>query len=147
MNCVWSNRKCPCSKKCPGCPGFKSKDLVCGKNGVTFSSPCEAKCQNAPIKCVGRCPCPISNPNCPTTFNLDPVCGTNGGTYDNDSEAACDKIDVACRGRCPCEGKAEYNIKYWSHISVYKPVWMWEANQPMVKLSAKKLPLVEIIIN
>ena len=88
-----------------GCLCPENYKPVCGKNGITYSNSCEARCKKIPILCQRKCPCKIEIPTdqCICPANYDPVCGANGKTYSNSCRASCSKIGVKCSGKCPCK--------------------------------------------
>ena len=78
---------------------------VCGADGKTYGSRCEADCAGVDILAEGECPC-----ICPTVAL--PVCGIDGVTYINACQAACAGVEIAFDGTCeecldtPLEGVA-----------------------------------------
>merc|ERR1712117_28087 len=79
------------------CPDLYSP--VCGNNGRTYSSSCEANCKGESLRCNGTCPC--KECDCPEVYS--PVCGNNGRTYTSRCEATCKGESVRCNGTCPCK--------------------------------------------
>merc|ERR1712117_630209 len=71
---------------------------VCGNNGRTYASSCEANCKGESLRCNGTCPC--KECVCPEVYS--PVCGTDSSTYSNDCRAKCNGISIKCKGQCPC---------------------------------------------
>jgi Kazal-type serine protease inhibitor domain len=105
---------------------------VCGCDGKTYASLCEAQLAGTSVAASGACACggsantpcetgkfcnlavgtcALANPSgaCtvpPATCEAfsDPVCGCDGKTYDNACEAAKASISVVATGTCPCGG-------------------------------------------
>lgn len=74
---------------------------VCGSNGVTYKSLCEAKHLKVSVLYKGEC---HRRKKCPTVYH--PVCGTNGITYQNACNSAKAHVKVAHVGHCPpCKPK------------------------------------------
>jgi hypothetical protein len=77
------------------------EDLVCGKDGVTYScGEADAFCHGTKVDHPGACegePCV-----CPEIWA--PVCGVDGNTYGNACEAECAGVEVEKEGECvdPC---------------------------------------------
>lgn len=65
---------------------------VCGTDGNTYQSECQALCNGIQIAHMGRCPC-----ECDDTYQ--PVC-TYAGTYNNACEAECANQMVIYQGEC-----------------------------------------------
>lgn len=109
--------------------------LVCGCDGVTYQTACEAARARVGVEHIGACGSPPCNSNadcgaadycefesgctgpgmctarpvfCPENF--DPVCGCDGRTYGNACEAAAAGVNVAHIGACPpppCSSNAD----------------------------------------
>ena len=72
------HQDCPCQ-----CPVMD--DPVCGADGNTYPSPCEAiKCGDVEIACSGECPCPAS------------VCGDGACDYGEDCPVDCCPVNDVC---------------------------------------------------
>merc|ERR1712002_510914 len=79
-------------------------NLVCGKNGFIYASPCDVS-WNVGVACKAcRCQKTWSrlNNDCICEDGNGPVCGKNGIQYGNACSAVCSKAEVACKGPCPC---------------------------------------------
>ncbi|MBU0535871.1 MAG: hypothetical protein KKE20_02825, partial [Nanoarchaeota archaeon] len=94
-NCP-SDCKMPC--RCP-LPPIPSEFTVCGVDGKTYTTDCDAKCNNVEVACKGECPC---KPACVCPAILSQVCGADGKTYSNSCEATCAGVKVQCNRACPC---------------------------------------------
>jgi hypothetical protein len=107
---------------------------VCGCDGKTYASRCDAQAAGTSVNTLGPCPCggpagtaceagkycqftagtcttPDPAGTCVTvpaagtcSAFSSPVCGCDGKTYDNACVAAEQKISVAATGLCPCGG-------------------------------------------
>ena len=112
-------RACPCptfpasgeegeARECEKrCPVKWAGGLVCGLDGRTYGSRCEARCNRVPVKCNRKCPCrggkgqQQQNCVCPEIFS--PLCGRDGVTYANTCYARCARaLPARCSGQCPC---------------------------------------------
>jgi hypothetical protein len=106
---------------------------VCGCDGKTYASTCDAQMASTNVRGMGGCACGgIGNAKCasgqycqlptgmctmpnPSGTCVDvpagtcspfssPVCGCDGKTYTNACEAAKAQVNVAATGLCPCGG-------------------------------------------
>jgi len=86
---------------------------VCGVDGNTYNSECEANCVDSKIQCYKPCPCDTENPspqtepkpcNCPEDENLKTydVCGADRVTYSSKCAAECKNVPIECDKACPC---------------------------------------------
>jgi coxsackievirus/adenovirus receptor len=66
---------------------------VCGEDGTTYPSECEAHRAGVAVLWEGEC-------GCAYTAESAPVCGLDGRTYSNAGEAACAGVEVAHAGEC-----------------------------------------------
>jgi len=74
---------------------------VCGKDGTTYSNPCEAsKACQYDGSTMGKCKC-TPDPNAVCTTEFDPVCGKDGKNYVNPCTASkvC-QYDGSTAGEC-----------------------------------------------
>lgn len=74
------------------------RDLVCGKDNVTYTNPCKAECVGVEIDYTGECVAPDPCELC--TDELDPVCGRDGKNYRNPCRAQCKGVKIDYTGRC-----------------------------------------------
>jgi hypothetical protein len=112
-----------CTEKPQLCPDLFIPEYVCGCDGETYDSACEAAFAGVNIVSEGECPC-FNNSDCtPAEYcekNLadcegegmcfvkpdlctqifDPVCGCDGNTYSNGCLAAQAGVSVASEGEC-----------------------------------------------
>ncbi len=75
---------------------------VCGSNGITYVSPCDAEDAKIAVKYAGKCQvttAPIEDPMV-CTAQYDPVCGIDGKTYGNSCEAGAASVVVKYKGEC-----------------------------------------------
>ncbi|MBI5497990.1 MAG: hypothetical protein HY904_23505 [Deltaproteobacteria bacterium] len=100
---------------------------VCGSDGRTYASSCQAGCQGVAVARTGPCgaagdPCAPDNgwtcavgltcqenvcqdqPACVCRMMYSPVCAVNGTTYNSPCDAACDNAPVLHDGPCGTEG-------------------------------------------
>ena len=78
-------------------------DPVCGSDGISYSSACNASCAGTGIRNAGFCG--ADGPGgCNCTADFDPVCGSDGHTYTNACMAACAGVGIAHAGACTTDG-------------------------------------------
>ncbi|KAL7504204.1 hypothetical protein ACHAXN_002470 [Cyclotella atomus] len=76
-------------------------DPVCGCDGVTYGSECNADAARVDIKHKGECKEEVRVTPCPA--NYAPVCGCDGTTYANECMAEASDAEVCFEGECPAE--------------------------------------------
>jgi len=106
--CLAGEKNCACSD--PYLP-------VCGTDGSTYGSACEAACHGVEVSHQGACTgaacatdadCPAGTscrqgqcrPACDCPSDYRPVCGSDGLTYFNDCELTCAGVEPAHPGPC-----------------------------------------------
>jgi hypothetical protein len=112
-----------CVDKPQFCPDLATPEYVCGCDGNTYISQCDAALAGVNLLSEGECPC-IENSDCIfdkycqkdlgdcdgggvcsekpdfCTLIVDPVCGCDGQTYTNECFAKQSGINVASQGEC-----------------------------------------------
>src|SRR5688572_13142359 len=79
---------------CDACPDPWVRP-VCGEDGMTWPSECEATCNEVPIAFIGDC-------SCDCWGESDVVCGSDYETYPSPCSANCMGADVLAPGPCVC---------------------------------------------
>eukprot|EP00055_Hartaetosiga_balthica_P016931 m.109826 g.109826 ORF g.109826 m.109826 type:complete len:2809 (-) comp9210_c3_seq2:618-9044(-) len=78
--------------------GGEMTNLMCGVDGVTYDSPCQARVEGVKIAYGGQCvSCDVRCSN--GTFHK-PACGADGETYDSVCQATCEGVKVLYLGEC-----------------------------------------------
>ena len=89
-------------------------DPVCGCDGQTYGSECNADAAQVDIKHKGECTEEILVTPCPAIFA--PVCGCDGVSYDNDCVAEAAGTTVCSEGECGETTAVACPL-------IYSPVW------------------------
>ncbi len=98
-------------------------DPVCGSDGHTYSSSCDANCANVQVVSQGDCPS-VSFP-CMCTSDYTPVCGEDGVTYSNQCNADCAGVQVGSQGECQegCMCSEDYPPVCGENLEHMHPSW------------------------
>jgi hypothetical protein len=88
----------PNDRQC-NCPPVE--DPVCGEDGISYTSACNADCAGIGVRHVGPCGADAGQPVCACAAVSDPVCGTDGKTYGSACLAGCAGVAIASVGACP----------------------------------------------
>ncbi|MBI3185270.1 MAG: hypothetical protein HYZ28_24290 [Myxococcales bacterium] len=91
----------PSCVTCCYCPG--TYDPVCGLNGSTYSSPCEAACAQTAVLHKGAC-LPGEGMSCTGQAGSTSSCGPSGTMYCRDACPMCDMLMLRCTQAGVCVG-------------------------------------------